>query len=88
LENDKRDFGRRVRLTTYVEKSMLEALRSIADPEEDEKWESRIVRKALAEFLEKRSVKWREPKEGERVDRITSSAKSKHEQRSRPAQER
>jgi hypothetical protein len=58
---------------------MYEALRTVADPEEDEAWESRVARKAFAEFLAKRGVQWKEgPAEGERVDRTTAS-KSKRE---------
>ena len=54
---NKRNFGKRVRITAYVEESMYEALKAIAQPEEDEAWESRIARKAFALFLEKHGTK-------------------------------
>jgi hypothetical protein len=81
----KKKIGNRVRLQIYISEEMYLALKELADPY-DERWESNLSRRALGEFVERNSSS--EPKEGERRDRITSSAKSKHEQRSRPAQER
>jgi hypothetical protein len=83
----KKKIGKRIRIQTYISQEMYEALSSLADPL-DISWESSLARRAIAEYLDKRGKEWREPEEGQRVDRITSSAKSKHEQRSRPAQER
>lgn len=58
---------------------MYAALRAVANPDEDEAWESRIARKAFSEFLEKRGIDWKEggPKNGERMDKIKPSGRAK-----------
>lgn len=53
---------------------MYKALESVADPEEEESWESRIARKAFSEFLEKRGVTWR----GDKPKSSAQSAEKKN----------
>ena len=59
-KKEKRKFGSKVRIAAYITTRMYEALRSIADPDEDEPWEARISRKAYGEYLDKRGVIWKE----------------------------
>jgi len=56
---DKKKFGKKIRVTTYVAEATYDALRLFADSEDGERWEARVTRKALFEFLEKRGVDWK-----------------------------
>lgn len=73
----KQNYGKKIRFTTYILEPMYKALESLADPDEEERWEARIGRKALSEFLEKRGVQWRDeaPKKQQETVFVKPTAK-------------
>lgn len=54
-------YGGRLKMTTYVEPAMYEALKRTVDMNEPG-WESRLLREALKLYLEGKEIAWRREK--------------------------
>lgn len=47
----KKKIGKKVRLTTFVSEEVYAALQKMADPEDEDRWEARILRRIINSYI-------------------------------------